>query len=1023
MRPVRLTLQAFGPYANREVIDFRSAVEAGIFGIYGQTGSGKSTIFSGMTFALFGEASKSEQDRTSLRSDHAAADLATEVEFVFDVGERRFVVVRQPDQMRPKQRGEGETKSAHEAHLFDATGLALDEITANKRGKIIAEKKVRDVDAAVTDILGYGPEQFRQIVLLPQGRFEKFLSAKTNERVTILRDLFDVSLYQALMADLKEKAAEAERQGREERAVCAGRLKAEGFESTDALLEGINAARIAVQERSVVEADTKKQALVAETAFRCAEAVEAKFVASEQVQAKLTVLTSRKSKFAAIADRMKQAERARLIVDVEEQLLTARNDVKDTDTKLAEATAAQSKARQKVRDATEALTKEEARAPEVETARKRKDDLERFAEVLHTASASAEAVEAALEAQRIAHAAFEKSKERLDQLRKTRLERASALKTAHNTESRRGALTSAHTHLLAEKKAAEDYGKAEAAARSTKAAFERESATSAEAQKHETEARAAYAAAEQALAAAQALHLATKLKDDHPCPVCGSTDHPSLATGDIENAGRDQAFREARDRLEKAERVARQISEKLAGQQATLEAHQETLSLLEQPTDTLATILEKVRQTEAGLGALGSAVNLEEAEAAIDALDKQIADLETETERLRSESDKCRTAATKARATRDGKLEAVPETLRKQSALASALEETSRTLNALVDAKDKAEALVKAAREVALSADATLKGTEESVAICKVRLKKAETAFRTRLSEQGLTEELYHALGPAIATIDSDSESVKAFETQLNEAQGAAKAAALAIGDLTRPDLPVMKQAHEAAAAALTKSTEERIAASNRVDQLENLRKSLEVTMRKLDEAEAESGPLRKIAALANGDNPLNLKLETYAIGAMFDRVLEAANLRLGPMTSSRYQLERDTEGGRGSRGLGIRVFDVHTGKSRGTDTLSGGETFIAALALALGLADVVESASGKVRLDTIFIDEGFGSLDTENGSGTLDQVLSVLNSLVKQSRAVGLISHVPLVQEAIPNGFYVRKGLNGSAVEERGSL
>jgi exonuclease SbcC len=154
----------------------------------------------------------------------------------------------------------------------------------------------------------------------------------------------------------------------------------------------------------------------------------------------------------------------------------------------------------------------------------------------------------------------------------------------------------------------------------------------------------------------------------------------------------------------------------------------------------------------------------------------------------------------------------------------------------------------------------------------------------------------------------------------------------------------------------------------------------------------------------------------------MFDQVLEAANLRLAPMTSGRYRLERDLDGaGRGSRGLGIQVFDVHTGKSRATSTLSGGETFIAALALALGLADVVESASGKVRLDTIFIDEGFGSLDTENGSGTLDQVLQVLNSIVRQNRAVGLISHVPLVQEAIPNGFYVRKGISGSSVEERG--
>ena len=1023
MRPVRLTLQAFGPYANREVIDFRSAVEAGLFGIYGQTGSGKSTIFSGMTFALFGEPSKSEQDRTSLRSDHAAADLATEVEFIFDVGDRRFVVVRQPDQMRPKQRGEGETKSVHEAHLFEATGIALEEITAEKRGKIIAEKKVRDVDAAVTDILGYGPEQFRQIVLLPQGRFEKFLSAKTNDRVSILRDLFDVSLYQVLMHDLKEQATEAERHVREERAVCAGRLKAEGFESADALLEGINAARTAVQERSVVEADTKQHALAAETTFRSAEAVEAKFVASQQAQAKLAVLTARAAEFATIAKRAKQAARARLIVDVEDHLVAARKDAKDADTKLAEATAAQSLARQKAKDATEALSKEEARAPETDDARKRKDDLERFAEILEAASASAKAVEAALEAQRTAHAAFENSKQRFDQWRKNRTERTTALKSARAAESARSELTSAHTQLLARKKAAEDYTKAEMAARSAKAAFEKESAASAEAAKEEAEARAAYAAAEQALAAAQALHLATKLENNAPCPVCGSTEHPSPATGDIAHAGRDQAFRQARDGLEKAACAAREVSEKLAGAKATFEARKETLSSLERPTDTLAAILEKVRQTEADINALGPAVDIKDAESALDALDRQVADLEAETERLRAEADRCRNDATETRAARDGKLQAVPEALRTQSALASALTEASRLLDTLVDARQKAEALVKSAGKATLSADAALKGAEESVSACKLRLEKAEAAFRLRLSEQGLTEETYQSLKPAIAAIDSDSERVRAFETQLNEAQGAAKAAASAIGDLTRPDLPMLKEAHETAAAALTNATEDRIAAGNRLDQLESLKKSLEETMRKLDEAEAQSGPLRKIAALANGDNPLNLKLETYAIGAMFDRVLEAANLRLGPMTSSRYQLERDTEGGRGSRGLGIRVFDVHTGKSRGTDTLSGGETFIAALALALGLADVVESASGKVRLDTIFIDEGFGSLDTENGSGTLDQVLNALSTLVRQSRAVGLISHVPLVQEVIPNGFYVRKGLTGSVVEEQGTV
>ena len=153
----------------------------------------------------------------------------------------------------------------------------------------------------------------------------------------------------------------------------------------------------------------------------------------------------------------------------------------------------------------------------------------------------------------------------------------------------------------------------------------------------------------------------------------------------------------------------------------------------------------------------------------------------------------------------------------------------------------------------------------------------------------------------------------------------------------------------------------------------------------------------------------------------MFDQVLQAANLRLQPMSSGRYSLEREFEGkGGGRRGLGICVHDIHTGKARATATLSGGETFIAALSLALGLSDIVESVSGHIRLDTIFIDEGFGSLDTDNDTGTLDQVLQTLQDLVGDNRAVGLISHVQLVQHAIPNGFTIKKTATGSHVEAR---
>lgn len=203
---------------------------------------------------------------------------------------------------------------------------------------------------------------------------------------------------------------------------------------------------------------------------------------------------------------------------------------------------------------------------------------------------------------------------------------------------------------------------------------------------------------------------------------------------------------------------------------------------------------------------------------------------------------------------------------------------------------------------------------------------------------------------------------------------------------------------------------------------LDDLFSSLHVQLERLAKLEEETGPLRGLADAFAGDNLMRTPLETFAIGAMFDHVLDAANLRLDPMTGGRYRFERDLQaiGGRTKRGLDIRVHDIQTGRPREISTLSGGETFIAALSLALGLSDIVEMSHGRIRLDTIFIDEGFGSLDTENDSGTLELVLQVLQEIVGKSRAVGLISHVPLVQQAVPNGFSIVKGVDGSRVERR---
>ncbi len=1022
MRPVRLTLQAFGPYPDRVVIDFRDAVEAGLFGIYGQTGSGKSTIFSAMTFALFGEAAKAEQDAPSLRSDHADPDKMTEAEFVFEIGERRYVVLRRPDQMRPKARGEGETRSAHEAYLFDATGMSLDDITDAARGKIVAEKKVRDVDAAVVELLGYGSEQFRQIVLLPQGRFEKFLSAKTKERLEILRELFDVSLYEKLMADLKSEADEAERQVREERALCIRQLAAEGFESTDALISGIEAATGKCAELRVIEETKKATAEVAEKALRQAEAIEEKFAAAEKMRERLRALEARKGDIEALAEQVRQAERARGLIDVEERVRDAEREVGEAETKREDADKAAEIAAKQAEKAAEALRREEDRADEVETLRRRSDELERYGRILEAAADSNQAVETALKEQRDADNAFQAAKAQLTELQERRISKNADLKVARETETKRAEIVGRRAELDKRHLAAKSYEGALQDVATAQAAVEEQLRKSEAASGRAKKARESFETAERNLAAAQALHLATRLEAGSPCPVCGATEHPAPATGEIGSAGLDNAFRESRDAWLAADREARQAGEALIGVQATLDERRKRLSTLEPPEARADVIAAQIGREDAALAALGPRVDILAAETGIEELALQIEELERKRDELRDFFDERRNKATEAKAARDGKLAEVPENLRDAPTLAATLKKVTGSLESLQAARAAVEKALNSAREMALGAVKDLEGADKALADCKTRHQKAAEVFRTRLAEAGLTAEAFQSLKPVIETLNEDRETVETYRREHKSASDAVTDATSAIEGMSRPDIEALRETHQTHAEALGRVTEERIAAQTRVDHLDRLRKGIEETLRKLDEAEAASGPLRGLAALVNGQNSQRLTLETFAIGAMFDQILEAANLRFGPMTNYQYSLEREMEnGGRGKRGLGTQVFDAHTGKSRATSTLSGGETFIAALALALGLADVVEAASGKVRLDTIFIDEGFGSLDTENGSGTLDQVLQVLNSIVRQNRAVGLISHVPLVQEAIPNGFYVRKGMSGSSIEERG--
>lgn len=1023
MRPVLLTMTAFGPYAATEVVDFREATDAGLFGIYGATGSGKSSIFNAMTFALFGEGARREQPIGTMRSGHADADRLTEVSLLFELGEKRYFVRRQPDQSRPKKRGDGETTDAHRAWLFDATLVPVDEVTVDNCGTVIAETKVGEVLRQVKELLGYGVEQFRQIVLLPQGRFERFLIADSAQRVEILRELFDVSVYRRLAIRMKDDAAAAKREYQDGRRVVGQRLADAGFASTDELAAGIAAAADAADARRVEADGAEAAAGIAEQAHFAAETVDGLFVAAEKAEGRKLNLRREQPAIDALQLVVTRAEKAQRASD-----LASRMTEMDASRRIA--VDAEEKARSAARDAEvehgrceEAFRIARQGADRIDGLKARAVEIDRRKEMLKSAEdleAKLAARRTELQAAQTAYDAAEAERARLDC---HRIDLADRVDGARRTGMVRADLSAKLVSANADLAAAKAHDAADR--KSIKARNDLATARKAhdEAADEVEPLRAAAAAAEQSFIDAQAQVLAgMHLVDGEPCPVCGSAEHPSPAEGEGDPREFETAMRSARGLLDEAVRRADRAEAAVASASTASAEREAELDALTRPAHSIVEAAAVVAEVEAGIEALGEVVDPADLEQQAATAGADLTAAAAAVEGTREILQQARTDEALAARAYDDAIAAVPEQLRAPGALDREAVEVSSLIRTLSDAlADADEGLRRAATARDTTAAAAI-GAVDAVARAEDAVVRARAAFEARLAEVGLDQASYDLGCADIPVIPGHVERIDTHRKEVAIAEAQATAAQDAIRGVERPDVGALAVVRDEARAERLRTRQVAADADAARRALDDLLASLRDQLTRLDRLEEETGPLRELAEAFAGENPLRTTLEAFAIGAMFDHVLDAANLRLDPMTGGRYRFERDVQsvGGRTKRGLDVRVHDVQTGRLREISTLSGGETFIAALSLALGLADVVEMSHGRIRLDTIFIDEGFGSLDTENDGGTLDRVLQVLQEIVGRNRAVGLISHVPLVQQAVPNGFSIVKGVGGSRVERR---
>lgn len=870
-------------------------------------------------------------------------------------------------------------------------------------------------------MLGYGADQFRKIVLLPQGQFEAFLSANTGERIEILRDLFDVSIYRSLALMLKEKADQVSSDITARRSVCKGRLEAEGVDGLEALTEAIVDAEAKAREFASEVESVQEALTAAHQALTDGRSLASRFTEAEKARIAHDELKAKTPEINALRIKADRAERAKSLLPTEGAVTKAEDEIRTAETRVASAVRLAVEWTNKANAAKAKLDTEISRTGEVDALRTAITKLEGYRETVEGAAAMAEAAKVAVGAEKTAAKALAGAEAVLKDKIALRDSKSAALKSQRDRQGQRLSLRAALETLTAQYKAALAWEKAAKAVEDAKREVAKLIGAHDSTKAVAIAAKEKFEEAESALAAEQALHLAATLKTGEPCPVCGSAEHPAPASGLPRHAGLDQAFRSAKATWEKADASSRAAETALAAARGVFEASELQFGNLEPPAGTSADLSSKFEATKAEVQGLGPDVDLPGLEASLAALISEIVGLETDRDRLRDEHVRLNADAVAKTSRLEATLASVPADLHTAAAIKKELDRSNALLSQREQAKTDAEKAEREARENSLSVAKDVEAARDHLKGCQDRRDQAISAFEAQLAAEGLTQADFKDLKPAILEIESARKRVEDFGNKLAIAADTAKKTADSIAGVLSPDIAALEAAHLQASSTHAEKMTERAAADQRVASLTSLRNKIEGELKALDEMETATGPLRNMAQLFRGENLQKLDLETFAVGAMFDRVLVAGNLRLGPMSSHRYRMERETEGGgRGRRGLGIQILDIHTGKARPTSTLSGGEGFIVALALALGLADVVESNSGKVRLDSIFVDEGFGSLDAENGTGTLDQVLGVLSSLVSANRAVGLISHVQLVQDAVPNGFYVRKAPSGSHVERR---
>ena len=1036
MKPLKLTLSAFANYADKQEIDFTKLNGRNIFLVTGKTGAGKTTIFDAVSYALYGSPSGDFRDVASLRSDYADGSVKTYVELEFELRGKIYKIIRNPEQMLNKKKGDGLKKELAAVELYLPDG----------------EKpltRIKDVDERIKEILGVDKDQFRQIVMLPQGEFLKLLKASSGDREKIFRRIFGTESFNKIQDKLTSKAkllASELKGSKTERDVYVRQIKAEENSLLESLIESedvdinrvLDSLEVFIDSDKKEAADMKKEQENLKKLLKEFDEKKRRFeldkksiLEFEENDIKLKEHLAKMNQVKEFEEKLENGRKAQRVKVVEENLNNSKKDKLQREEDLKNYTLKEKELKDNLLKTKDLLEQEKLNKTKIEALNIKIEELKKQEKIVSEYDIKLKAVQNLERELQILDKEINRVKTLLSKSEKDKEELEAYIEKFKDAKSNMEKLVYEGKEARANAEKLKTLFNNYENVRYKKMDHDKKAEEFKLIDKSYKDAKKIYEEADDLFRSGQAGILAQMLTDGENCPVCGSIEHPNKAKMqdnvptedelkelklkfDAESKKRDEGFTELKLLNNEIEKFyentiypsAKEILDILSENFFELNETEQRI-LVQDNGIKMSSLVEKKRNEYKEREAEVKLLEVKKNE--LELVKQSIKELTVSNEGVLENKLKLSSEISAAKESLSNIEKQIPENLREKNLIVKEKDSNIELLEKLKKSLDNAEKNYFNLNEKYSASSKAKQIAENELSKVKELVDNLEKEFINSLNLEGfISVDNYRAalvvdnLELIENRIKSYYENLKAYEALLEKSKERLEEVEIEDKEKLDSEISILKDKILDLELKDKNFANEINKLLNRATHNKDSRDKIKEVTAKIKDKEDVYKDVAHLSSVANGDkgNDKKVSFESYILTSYFDEIILMANQRLDKMTNGRFHLKRkESEGkGNGRKGLELEVFDNNTGSVRGINSLSGGESFKAALSLALGLADVIQSYAGGISIDTMFVDEGFGTLDPES----LDNAIECLLNLQKGGRLVGIISHVAELKERV---------------------